>query len=200
MCHTHIWLQQWPWSLTIQTSGCPLKPCVQWFTLYFLTSGYSGALTLRSIKLATRQFIKVCVLKQWMPWQHIITLGKEFPGLWLEMYCYPLWKKNMIAHFSMENDGAAVAFLLIKYEKLDMLEAAIFAWLHVLRFLFVKERPLSQLEFGNHDWSWLIAKNHHLLIFHDIWWLLMIFHDKNWRFIMINRDIICHDWSWQITI
>ncbi len=31
---------------------------------------------------------------------------------------------------------------------------------------------LSQLEFGNHDWSWLINKNHHVKwnIFHDFWW------------------------------
>ncbi len=32
------------------------------------------------------------------------------------------------------------------------------------------ERYLSQLEFGNHDWSWLITKNHHVKwdIFHDL--------------------------------
>ena len=29
----------------------------------------------------------------------------------------------------------------------------------------------------------------HLVIFHDFWWLLMLFHDKNWRFIVINHDI-----------
>ncbi len=30
---------------------------------------------------------------------------------------------------------------------------------------------LSQLEFGNHDWPWLITKNHHAKwnIFHDFW-------------------------------
>ena len=60
---------------------------------------------------------------------------------------------------------------------------------------------LSQLEFGNHDWSWLIAKNHHVKMKHfswsfdDYWWYFMIkTGDLSWL-IMIYQD-----WSWQITI
>ncbi len=41
----------------------------------------------------------------------------------------------------------------------------------------------------NDDFSW------NLLIFGDLWLLLVIFHDKIWSFIMIN-----HHWSWQVTI
>ena len=76
---------------------------------------------------------------------------------------------------------------------------------------FGKGGGLPQLEFRNHDWSWLITKNYHVKwnIFHDLWLSnLMIFfrmthesltgnwpetivisRDKIWIFIMSNHDI-----------
>ena len=38
-----------------------------------------------------------------------------------------------------------------------------------------------------------------MMIFGGLWWLLVIFHDKIWKFIMIII-MMYRDWSWQVTI
>ncbi len=61
---------------------------------------------------------------------------------------------------------------------------------------------LSQLEFGNHDWSWLITKNYHVKwnVFHDFWWSdFMIFGDLAWNTSKSLKSFLtkCHQKSWK---
>ncbi len=94
--------------------------------------------------------------------------------------------------------------------------------MHYCKYTPFRSGYLSQLAFGNHDWSWLITKNHHvkwnilhdfwwsnfmicgdlawnvsfnMMTFHDIWWFLVTFDDYWWFFMIKTGNL-----SWLIMI